>query len=75
MAEIEFLSHKKGTPPLLLLDDMTAELDSSRIAHLLNYLTSRQLQVFITTTDPATVILPADIPCMAFHIVAGNLEQ
>jgi DNA replication and repair protein RecF len=75
MAEIEYLARKSGSLPVLLLDDMTAELDSSRIAHLLDYLVERQMQVFITTTDPATVPLPETIPCSAFRVTAGRLEQ
>lgn len=75
MAEIEYLSTSNGTMPVLLLDDMTAELDSSRISHLLDFLLQRQMQVFITTTDPATVPLPENIPCSAFHVCEGRLLQ
>lgn len=75
MAEIEYLTRKSGTQPVLLLDDMTAELDKSRISHLLDYLVRKQMQVFITTTDPATVPLPENIPCSAFRVTAGRLEQ
>lgn len=75
MAEIEYLARKNGTLPVLLLDDMTAELDSSRISHLIDYLVERQMQVFITTTDPATVPLPENIPCSAFRVKGGRLEQ
>lgn len=75
MAEIEYLKRKSGTLPILLLDDMTAELDSSRISHLLDYLVERQMQVFITTTDPATVPLPGNIACSAFRVRDGRLEQ
>jgi len=75
MAEIEYLLRKNGTLPIFLLDDMTAELDSSRIAHLLEYLLQKEMQVFITTTDPATVRLPETIACSAFPIVGGRLGQ
>ncbi len=75
MAEIEYLTRTQGTQPVLLLDDMTAELDSSRISHLLDYLVRKQMQVFITTTDPATVPLPDTIACSAFRVTAGRLQQ
>jgi len=75
MAEIEYLNTTNGSLPILLLDDMTAELDSSRISHLLDYLMQRQMQVFITTTDPATVPLPETIACSAFHVCGGHLQQ
>lgn len=75
MAEIEYLTTRNETLPILLLDDMTAELDSSRISHLLDFLMQRQMQVFITTTDPATVPLPENIACSAFHVCGGRLQQ
>lgn len=75
MAEIEYLTRKSGSQPVLLLDDMTAELDSSRISHLLDYLVQKQMQVFITTTDPATVPLPENIACSAYRVTGGRLQQ
>lgn len=75
MAEIECVTRKSGLLPICLLDDMTAELDNNRISHLLDYLTRRQMQVFITTTDPATVALPENTACSAFHVKGGRLEQ
>ena len=40
-----------GEPPLLLLDDLTGELDQQRQALFYKFLLSMQAQVFITTTD------------------------
>lgn len=75
MAEIEYLTRRNDTLPILLLDDMTAELDSSRVRHLLEYLVQKQMQVFITTTDPATVQLPENIACSAFRVCGGRLQE
>ncbi len=75
MAEIEYLKRRSGSSPVLLLDDMTAELDSSRISHLLGYLLEGEMQVFITTTDPATVPLPENTACTAFQVRNGRLVQ
>lgn len=52
MAEIDFLHRHYGNPPVLLLDDMTSELDDERNRNLLRFLEERQMQVFITTTTP-----------------------
>ena len=52
MAEIEYLHKFHGNPPVLLLDDMTSELDSQRNRNLLHFLEEKQMQVFITTTTP-----------------------
>ncbi len=50
MAEIEYLHRLHGNPPVLLLDDMTSELDGHRNRNLLHFLEEKQMQVFITTT-------------------------
>ncbi len=51
MAEIEYLKKKWGTPPVLLLDDMTSELDRDRNGNFMAFLKEREMQVFITTTS------------------------
>jgi DNA replication and repair protein RecF len=73
MAEIEYLEKISGRMPILLLDDMTAELDSSRIWHLMKFMADRQMQVFITTTDPDTVPLAKELECSCFHVESGRL--
>jgi DNA replication and repair protein RecF len=52
MAEIEYLHLLHGNPPVLLLDDMTSELDGERNRNLLHFLEEKKMQVFITTTTP-----------------------
>ncbi len=73
MSEIEYLSRKSERVPLLLLDDMTAELDSSRIEHLIDFLVNRKMQVFITTTDPASVPLPSGSGHSVFFVENGRI--
>lgn len=73
MAEIDYLSRKSGKVPILLLDDMTTELDSSRVEHLMDFLVSRNMQVFTTTTDPATVPIPAGKGYSSFHVENGRI--
>jgi DNA replication and repair protein RecF len=51
MAEIEYLRKKWGNPPVLLLDDMTSELDRNRNGNLMDFLKEKDMQVFITTTS------------------------
>lgn len=51
IAEFEMLRKAKGTPPLLLLDDIFEKLDEERIANLLKYVCEEnQGQIFITDT-------------------------
>jgi DNA replication and repair protein RecF len=51
MAEIELVRRKRGEAPVLLLDDLTSELDPTRNRNLFDYLKRMELQVFITTTS------------------------
>ena len=49
LAEIELMETASGEPPVLLLDDVTAELDSERRARVVQ-LTGGRCQTFLTTT-------------------------
>jgi DNA replication and repair protein RecF len=60
IAEIEHLTERLGDAPILLLDDVSSELDATRNAQLFEYLDAHLGQVFITTTDPAHVRLGND---------------
>ena len=55
IAEIENLEAGLGFLPLLLLDDVSSELDPERNAYLMGYLAASGAQVFLTTTDRALV--------------------
>ncbi len=49
-AELDLLREHHGDPPILLLDDVSSELDETRNLYLFEYLAQRDLQCFITTT-------------------------
>lgn len=49
-AELDLLREHHGDPPILLLDDVSSELDETRNLYLFEYLAQRELQCFITTT-------------------------
>jgi len=55
IGEIENLRRLQGRAPLLLLDDVSSELDPERNAYLMRYLGELQGQVVLTTTDPQLV--------------------
>jgi DNA replication and repair protein RecF len=74
MAEMENLRMVFGEPPLLLLDDMSSELDANRNSNLMEYLTSRDIQVFITTTQPSSALVAA-AHCSVFRVENGNLTS
>lgn len=60
IAEIQYLHELLGDPPVLLLDDVSSELDREKNAALFAFLRESPSQVFITTTDPAYIQLGAE---------------
>jgi DNA replication and repair protein RecF len=56
LAEAELIADRRGTPPLLLLDDVLSELDPARRRTLADRVAGRG-QTLVTATDPA--MLPA----------------
>jgi DNA replication and repair protein RecF len=59
IAEIENLRDHLGYQPLLLLDDVSSELDPERNRQLLAYLEAFEGQVVLTTTDPTPLLRSA----------------
>jgi DNA replication and repair protein RecF len=73
MAEMDNLHDTFGEAPLLLLDDMSSELDARRNHNLMEFLTTREIQVFITTTERSPALLAAAPHCAVFRVEDGNL--
>lgn len=74
MAEMDNVQTIFGHPPLLLLDDMSSELDPRRYGNLMDFLTSRDVQVFMTTTERSPALLgDAAARCSIFRVQGGNL--
>jgi DNA replication and repair protein RecF len=59
-AELALLAKTHGELPILLLDDVSSELDPSRNAYLFEHLANRAGQCFITTTSAGHVLLSRD---------------
>ena len=51
MAELEILKEKENEYPPLLLDDVTSELDLERRRFLMQLITEKPLQTFITSIN------------------------
>jgi len=75
MAEIEYITRCFEAPPVLLLDDMTSELDRERNENLMEFLKKRQMQVFITTTALDNVALAETDEVTAFRISSGKITN
>jgi DNA replication and repair protein RecF len=76
MAELACISEARGVRPILLLDDVSSELDLSRTARLFEFLRESRGQIFLTTTRPSLI----DTTGVAvserrdFHLVGGALR-
>jgi DNA replication and repair protein RecF len=74
VAEIENLRAALGRPPLLLLDDVSSELDPAKNRYLLGYLAGLPAQVFLTSTD-RRLLEPAAGPESAFFRVEKGVVE
>jgi DNA replication and repair protein RecF len=71
IAEIEHLTDVLAEPPVLLLDDVSSELDATRNAQLFEFLGQVNCQAFITTTHPVHVKI--DGQRRDFSVAAGQI--
>ncbi len=69
LAEAEVIRNITGEQPVILLDDVMSELDTSRQDYILNHIKDKQ--VFITCCDPASILRMSD--GMTFNIKNGRL--
>ena len=76
-AEIEVVARARGVQPLVLLDDVSSELDRDRTRALFTFLRRQRGQVLLTTTRPELVDLGdggADLR-VDFEVRAGALQR
>lgn len=74
IAEIENLRASLGHTPLLLLDDVSSELDRQRNAQLMEYLRELDGQVILSTTDPSLVAAAAGPDARYYRVHEGVFE-
>jgi DNA replication and repair protein RecF len=74
LAELELLESVIGEPPLLLLDDVLAELDLQRQDHLLNAIGDR-VQTIITTTHLGSFDAQWLNSARIFQVDKGRISQ
>jgi DNA replication and repair protein RecF len=75
IAEIENLRDKQGRPPLLLLDDVSSELDPEKNGHLLRHLAALPGQAFLTTTDRRLLEPAAGEGAVFYRVRDGTFER
>jgi DNA replication and repair protein RecF len=75
VAEIENLRALMGRPPLLLLDDVSSELDPEKNRYLLEYLGRLPGQAFLTTTDARLLAAAAGPDTVFYRVRRGVLSR
>jgi DNA replication and repair protein RecF len=72
VAELEIITAWKGRVPVLLLDDVSSELDRTRSARFFALLGRLGGQVFLTTTHPELIRITED---RVDHVVAAGVVR
>ncbi len=72
-AEIEVVSSARGVRPILLLDDVSSELDASRTEALFRFLGAHEGQVLLTTTRPELIAVGDAESRKDFRVEAGRI--
>lgn len=73
IAELVVLERRTGRVPILLLDDVSSELDATRNARLMRLLDEVGAQVFVTTTQPELIRVAHHR--VDYRVEAGRIER
>lgn len=77
LAEFDFLKEKRQTSPILLLDDILSELDSSRVSKIISHLKDFG-QIFLTTTGEDYLEKIKEMynedEISVFNVIKGNVS-
>jgi DNA replication and repair protein RecF len=75
LAEVQTARERSpdGSPPLLLLDDVSSELDPRRTALLFRTLGAQAGQCILTTTSPRFIDLPPQVTARRFRVERGTI--
>jgi len=74
LAHAELVAHRRGAPPILLLDEVAAHLDPDRRAALFSRLEGRG-QVWMTATEAGLFEGIAQGSSSRFHVEAGTVSR
>ncbi len=75
LAEIDIFSETNNTAPLLLLDDIFSELDLKKRNRLLKFISSRDIQSILTTTDLRNINKKYLDNSYIYEVINGNIER
>ncbi len=75
LAQVKLLNHRDGNTVCILIDDLTAELDTANKVKLVEYLSQMKCQVFISATDLKDLgMFFESIDHQVFHVEHGSIE-
>ena len=75
LAEIDVFTDVNGTTPLLLLDDIFSELDLRKRNKLLKFISSREIQSILTTTDLKNISKKYLDDSYIYEVKEGKIER
>lgn len=75
LAQMSLLREVTGTSPVVLIDDLPAELDSEHRTLLLSLLHELDSQVFVTTTDRNLLDFSSWSDLKLFHVEHGDIKE
>jgi DNA replication and repair protein RecF len=75
LAILELLEDYHKDSPVVLLDDVDAELDTHRADSFFNMMIEQGRQVFVTSTDAYHGILKSSPSVCSFKVLSGQIEQ
>ena len=74
LVEADLLRERLGEPPLLLLDDPTAEMDQEGIGRLMTLLSAGAHQVFLATCTSEAILQALVRPTTVFRVEEGAFQ-
>lgn len=75
LAEIDIFTDINGTTPLLLLDDIFSELDLKKRNRLLKFISNRDVQSILTTTDLKNITKKYLDDSYIYEVSNGKIER
>ena len=75
LAQTRLIAADSGTAPIILIDDIAAELDHTRQQKLLHFLAASDSQLYITHIDGGLELPPALADHQRLHIDAGVIRE
>jgi len=74
LAELDWMQEKTGEWPILLLDEVAAELDEKRRGYLLDSIDGAE-QVLLTTTETSLLPAPFREGAQVWRVIGGTIEM